>query len=64
MSNLLEAPKFKIEDRKQILERVHEALIASPDCRLDFRGPWKKLTPSEADNWEARQTISSLLVNF
>jgi hypothetical protein len=53
-ANLLNAPTFKISDRKVIVNRVHEALLADPDCRYDFKGMWLP-THAELGNWEARQ---------
>lgn len=63
MPNLDKAPTHKIEDRKAILLRVLDALLADPDCRYDFRGFYRQ-TADETANWEARQTISQLSQTF
>ncbi len=63
MPNLDKAPTHKIEDRKAILLRVLDALLADPDCRYTFSGIWR-ITADETANWEARQTISQLSQTF
>lgn len=55
MRNLLEAPMFKIADRRALCERVHGALLASDDCRYAFRGEWKPFSTDELGNWLARE---------
>ena len=63
-ANLLTCPMYKIEDRKAIVVRVLDALLAGPDCRYDFKGPWKKLTPDEQANWDARQSLVQIKQTF
>jgi hypothetical protein len=55
LSNLAEAPTFRISDRKLMLGRIHGQLLLSPDCKYPVRGAWMNLTHDEYGNWEARQ---------
>ena len=64
MANILNSPTFKIEDRKAILARVQDALLASPDCRYPARGGWTRLTEDEDANWAAREIITQLHRSF
>jgi hypothetical protein len=64
MSNLLESPTYKIEDRRKILMRVLGALLTDRDCRTNFRGEWKPLSVDETANWDARCTVADLLQEF
>ena len=62
-ANLLECPRYKIEDRKSILERTFAALIDDPDAVLDFKGG-HRYTADELANWAARQTIADAITAF
>ena len=62
--NLLSAPTHKIEDRKAILERVHQALLSDRDARFNFKGEWKKPSTDEDANWEARQMLTQIKQTF
>ena len=57
IANLLEAPSYKVEDRRAILKRVLAFLLKSDDCRYNFKGPWVRLTPEEEGNWQARCAV-------
>lgn len=63
MSNILLAPTHKISERRAILFRVLDALLADPNCRYDFRGLYK-VSADEEINWQARQTICGLIHTF
>lgn len=63
-ANILDSPTYKLEDRRTILERVHQALLDNPDCYHSVRGGWKALTPDETANWEARESIMALKRTF
>ena len=63
-ANLLECPRYKIEDRKTIVSRVLDALLANPDCRYSTRGGWVKLTADEQANWEARELLAGIKRSF
>lgn len=63
LGNLLDCSTFKIADRKAILQRVYDALLASPDAMLDFKNQ-HRYTPDETANWQARQDIADLLLSF
>jgi hypothetical protein len=62
--NLADAPTHKIADRREILNRVLDRLLASPDCRAVFNREWKPLNSDESANWEARTTISNALFSL
>jgi hypothetical protein len=57
--NILDAPRYKISDRKDILGRVFWALLSSDEIQRYPRG-----TPLNQINWEARQTIANILSTF
>lgn len=59
--NILDAPVHKIEDRRALAQRVFDRLLDDPDAQLDFKGAWKKLSPDEQGNWEARQHFANVL---
>ena len=59
MPNIDKAPTRKIEDRKAILLRVLDALLADPNCRYAF-SDIRRVTVDEIANWEARETVSRL----
>ena len=63
MPNLDKAPTHKIEDRKAILLRVLDALLADPNCRYAF-SDIRRVTVDEIANWEARETVSRLSQSF
>lgn len=63
-TRFLDLPTYKIEDRREILERVLQALLADPDCFYPVRGALKSLTPDEIANWEARESIMTLKRTF
>ena len=63
MPNLDKAPTRKIEDRKAILLRVLDALLADPNCRYTF-SDIRRVTVDEIANWEARETVSRLSQSF
>ena len=50
-----------IKEGRQILARVMSALVDAPECYIPVRGPWMPLTDAQTANWDARQTIGSLL---
>ena len=50
-----------IKEGREILRRVMDALLDSPDCYVPVRGPWMPLTEGQEANWHARQTVSRLL---
>ena len=62
--NLLERPIFKLEDRRAMCLAVLAALFADKSCRFDFKGEWKKPTPDEEANWEARQTLTQSVLSY
>jgi hypothetical protein len=62
-ANLCNRPMFKIEDRKVMVQRVHAALLADPDCRYDFKGLWQ-YTPEEFGNWAARQHFLQVSMSY
>jgi hypothetical protein len=62
--NILDAPTFKISDRKLIVARVHGQLLISPDCRYPVAGGWKSLSHDEYGNWEARQHFLKVSLAF
>jgi hypothetical protein len=63
--NLLLCPTFKIEDRRAIVRRVLDALLADPECRYTFgRSEWKQLTPDEEGNWIARQHFTTVSLSY
>jgi hypothetical protein len=62
--NILDAPTFKISDRKLLVARVHGQLLLSPDCRYPVAGGWRNLTHDEYGNWEARQHLLSVSLSF
>ena len=49
-----------IKEGREILTRVLDALLDSPDCYFPFRGA-PAITANQSDNWHARQTVSKLL---
>ena len=63
MPNLDKAPTRKIEDRKAILLRVLDALLADPNCRYTF-SDIRRVPADEIANWEARETVSRLSQTF
>jgi len=63
IGNLLDCPMYHIADRKAILQRVYESLIADPDAVLDFRGG-HRYTTDEIANWQARQSVADILATF
>lgn len=63
-ANLLDCPTYKIEDRREILDRVLRALQDDPNCYHAVRGGWRRLTPDEAANWDARESITGLRSTF
>lgn len=62
--NIFDAPTFKLSDRKALVSRVHAALIADPNCRFDFKGPFRAPTADEFGNWEARQHFLKVSLAF
>ena len=62
--NILDAPTFKISDRKVLVARVHGALLLNPDCRYVVAGGWKSLNHDEYGNWEARQHFLNVSLSF
>ena len=63
--NLLSCPMFKIEDRKIMVTRVLDALLADPDCRYNLgRGTWRQMTADETANWEARELLVQIKRTF
>ena len=62
--NILDAPTFKISDRKLLVARVHGALLLDPDCRYVVAGGWKSLSHDEYGNWEARQHFLKVSLSF
>lgn len=63
MMGLYRASTFKIEDRKAIVIRALQALLDSPDCRYKTES-WRKLTPEEQSNWDARETMVAIQKTF
>lgn len=63
-TNLFNAPMHKLEDRKAILARVHDALLNDPDAQFNFKGEWRQPTHEQIGNWESRQAISKLSMSF
>ena len=63
MSNILLAPTHKISERRAILFRTLDALLADPDCRYDFWGLYK-VSADEEVNWQARETICGIIRTF
>ena len=63
LDNLLDCPMYHIADRKALLQRVYDALIADPDAVLDFRGG-HRYTAEEIENWQARQSVADILATF
>jgi len=64
LGNLLDCPTHLVADRKAVLQRVYDQLIASPDAVLDFRGGLHRYDPDELANWTARQVIADALQAF
>ena len=63
--NLLSCPMFKIEDRKTMVTRVLDALLADPYCRYNLgRGEWRQMTVDEVANWEARQHFTQVSQSY
>ena len=63
LGNLLDCPMHQIADRKVILQRVYDALLADPDAALDFKGGHRS-TADELANWETRQLVASALATL
>lgn len=64
-ANLLACPMYKIEDRRAIVSRILDALLADPDCRYTFsHGEWKSMTPDEVANWESRELLVRIRDSF
>jgi hypothetical protein len=64
MPNLFNAPTFKLSDRRAILIRTLEALMADSACRWSFKGTWREPTLEERDNWNARESVAALIREF
>ena len=62
--NILDAPTFKLSDRKAICQRVQAALLRDPDCVYPVRGPWREPSRDEHANWEARQHFLQASLTF
>ena len=62
--NILDAPTFKLSDRKLLVARVHGALLLNPDCRFPVAGGWRNLSHDEYGNWEARQHFLKVSLTF
>jgi hypothetical protein len=57
--NILDAPRYRIRERKEILNRVYWALLSNEElARFPNRTPLNQI------NWEARQTIANILSTF
>ena len=67
-ANLLDCPTYKLDDRREIITRVIDALFADPDCRYEFHGPWSgSWTAPNHDqvaNWEARELLLQIRRTF
>ena len=62
LANLCECPMHRLEDRKALLQRVYDALLADAPAVLSFKGGMHRYTSDELANWHARQTIADLLL--
>ena len=62
--NILDAPTFKLSDRKTICQRVQAALLKNDDCAYPVRGSWHEPSRDEYANWEARQHFLKVSLTF
>jgi hypothetical protein len=62
--NILDAPTYTYAARKALLSRIQTALCADPDCRYDFKGPFRAPTADEFGNWQARQDVLQAKLTF
>jgi hypothetical protein len=63
MKNLLDQSVFKIADRRDMCQRVLDALLADPDCRYTFK-PYRRPTPDEEGNWIARNLMVDAIDSY